>query len=117
MGYATGRVSKTASAGRAVLVTAALALISAPAGAAAPAIPAGDGRSPGRAAPVARPAPAGAPAARAAARVAPRRGGNVRAAWPRRQGAVPPSGRLARWIARHVGPAGRVVATPRRRAA
>ncbi len=37
----------------------------------------------------------------------PRRGGKVRAAWPRSKKAKPPKDRLARWLAKQVGPAPR----------
>lgn len=76
-----------------------------------PAVPAGDGGSSGRAAPPsALPLPgASPPAAQAAqrsgrARGERRRGGRVRAAWPHRRGAQPPTRRLARWLACHSGP-------------
>jgi hypothetical protein len=79
-----------------------------PAGAAAaPAIPAGDGGSSGAAETTAA-LTASATAARATGadrrRAAQRRGGRVRTAWPLRRGAPAPDNRLARWLARQVGP-------------
>ncbi|HST42287.1 MAG TPA: hypothetical protein VLK58_22400 [Conexibacter sp.] len=84
---------------------------------AAPTIPAGDGGSAGAAGTAAAPIASAAARETTAAerrRAAQRRGGKVRVAWPQRKGAAAPDNRLARWLARQVGP---VAVRPARREA
>ncbi|MDW5597145.1 hypothetical protein VSS74_22555 [Conexibacter stalactiti] len=84
---------------------------------ASPTIPAGDGGSSGAADTTAALIASAAASSTNGAerrRAAQRRGGKVRVAWPQRKGAAAPDSRLARWLARQVGP---IAVRPARRGA